>query len=76
MNISKERILGVALVAGGALVGVVIIVLLNGYAQDGRLTAVTATIAVILGFLLLVLPQFALGVYLIWHDVQYRPPDD
>jgi len=75
MKLATERLLGVGLIIGGALVGVVVIVLLSGYARNGGMTAVTATIGVIIGFLLLVLPQFALGAYLIWHDLGHTPPD-
>ena len=75
MKISTQRLLGIALIAGGVLVGVVVMVLLNGYANDGAVTAVTATFGVILGFLLLVLPQLVLGVYLIWHDSQPIDPN-
>ena len=75
MKISTQRLLGIALIAGGVLVGVVVMVLLNGYANDGAVTAVTATFGVILGFLLLVLPQLVLGVYLIWHDSQQIDPN-
>lgn len=76
MKIATERLLGIALIAGGALVGGVLIVLLSGYAQSGRMTAVTATIAVILGLIFLVLPQLALGIYLIWHDVRQSSPNE
>lgn len=76
MNISRERILGIALIAGGALVGVVVIVLLSSYARRGGVTAVTATLGVILGMLLLVLPQFALGIYLIWQDLRPSAAED
>ncbi len=75
MKILPQRLLGIALIAGGVLVGMVVMVLFNGYANDGAVTAVTATFGVILGFLLLVLPQLALGVYLIWHDSQPIDPN-
>jgi len=76
VKIAPERLLGIALIAGGALVGVVVIVLLSGYARNGGMTAVAATIGVVIAFLLFVLPQFAFGVYLIWHDARQIAPDD
>ena len=75
MKISTQRLLGIALIGGGVLVGVVVMVLFNGYANNGAITAVIATFGVILGFLLLVLPQLVLGVYLIWHDSQQIGPN-
>lgn len=73
MKVSPERLLGIGLIAGGALVGVVVIVLLSSYVRNGGMTAVTATIGVIIGFLFLVLPQFALGAYLIWRNLGHTP---
>ena len=75
MKISTQRLLGIALIGGGVLVGVVVMVLFNGYANNGAVTAGTAIFAIILSFLVLVLPQLTLGVYLIWHDSQQIDPN-
>ncbi|MGB4873278.1 MAG: hypothetical protein WBP47_24725 [Candidatus Promineifilaceae bacterium] len=75
MKISTQRLLGIALIGGGVLVGMVVMVLFNGYANNGAVTAVTAIFAIILSFLLLVLPQLTLGIYLIWHDSQQIDPN-
>lgn len=46
------------------------IVLMSSYASGGLLTATSATIGVIVAFIVLVLPQIGLGAYLIWHSLQ------
>ena len=65
-NLSISRLLGIALIAGGAIVGVIMMILMSNYASEGKFTSTTATIA----FILLVLPQIGLGVYLIWDSMQ------
>lgn len=65
MNLSKEQILGVALIIGGALVGVVLFSLWRSYSADA-LTPWLVLGVLLLAFLLLVLPQIALGVYFLW----------
>ena len=72
---TREKLLGIALIAGGALVGIIVMVLMSGYARSGDFSTGAATIGVILGFVLLVLPQMGLGVYLIWHDIQTEKND-
>jgi hypothetical protein len=67
-NLSISRLLGIALIAGGAIVGIVLMVLMSTYAGEGTFTPTTAAIGVIVAFILLVLPQFGLGVYLIWDS--------
>lgn len=64
-----SKLLGIALIAGGAVVGVILMVLMSGYAASGQLSSTTATLLVMAALLLFVLPQIALGVYLIWHGM-------
>lgn len=64
-----QRLLGIALITGGTFVGIIIMALMASYVRSGHFTTATATFGVIIALLLLVLPQFALGVYLIWHSL-------
>ncbi|MBK8984718.1 MAG: hypothetical protein IPM39_01335 [Chloroflexi bacterium] len=72
-RLNSERLLGAALIVGGVLVGVVVAAVLRSYTQDGMMTGGTAVTAAIIAFLLLVLPQLALGISLIRHT---SPPND
>ena len=63
------KLLGIALIAGGAIVGVVFMLLMSSSAGKGTFSPTAAAIAVITGFLLLALPQIGLGVYLIWRSM-------
>jgi len=60
-----EKFLGIILIIGGLLVGGVLFWLMNLYAAEGLLSIGLAFIAGLAGFLLLVLPQWLLGVYLL-----------
>lgn len=63
---TSSRLLGLALIVGGLLVGGVIVVLMGSYGEMwSTAVAIAATIAALI---LLVLPQVALGVYLINHS--------
>ncbi len=68
--ISSHRLLGIALLVGGILVGLVIVVVLGSYREVWG-TAVTIA-ATLIALALLVLPQVVLGIYLITR----RPPDE
>lgn len=69
-NLSISRLLGIALITGGVIVGLIMIVLMSNYASEGKFTTIGATMAVIAAFILIVLPQIGLGVYLIWNSLQ------
>ena len=69
-NFSISRLFGIALIAGGTIVGIIMMILMSNYASNGIFTPATATIATIVAFILLVLPQIGLGVYLIWDSMQ------
>ena len=69
-NISISRLFGIALIAGGTIVGIILMILMSNYASSDIFTSKTATIITIMAFLLLVLPQIGLGTYLIWDSMQ------
>jgi hypothetical protein len=78
-NLSISRLFGIALIAGGTIVGLLIMVLMSNYASDGKFTTASATLAVIAAFILLVLPQIGLGIYLIWDSMRETaviPPEN
>ena len=64
------RILGLILIAGGIIVGIVITVLMMVYRGEGSLTAGAATLGWVLGIAVLVLPQLAIGAFLLWKGTQ------
>lgn len=64
------RILGLILIAGGIIVGIIIVVLMGVYTREGSLTSGAATLGAVLGFLVLVLPQLGFGVFLFWKGGQ------
>ncbi len=60
------RILGLILLAGGVIVGIIIIVLMNSYVADGTLTRSVAIFSTAIGIFVLVLPQLGFGAFLFW----------
>ncbi len=60
------RILGILLIIGGFLVGIIITVLMFTYRSEGRLSAGAMVLGVALGFIVLVLPQWGIGAFLLW----------
>lgn len=64
------RVLGAILIAGGIIVGVIIVVLMNVYRGEGSLTAGAATLGIVLGIIVLVLPQLGFGAFLLWRGRQ------
>jgi hypothetical protein len=64
------RTLGLILVAGGIIVGVIIVVLMLVYNGEGRLTPGGTALGITLGFLVLVLPQLGFGAFLLWKGGQ------
>ncbi|PID85398.1 MAG: hypothetical protein CSB13_08285 [Chloroflexi bacterium] len=67
-KIPTSRLLGIALIAGATIVGIIIMILMSNYAQTGTFASSEAILFVIIAFLLLVLPQISLGLYLIWKS--------
>jgi len=64
------RVLGFVLIAGGALVGIIVIVLMSVYRGEGSLSGGAATLGAALGIIVLVLPQWGVGTYLLWKGGQ------
>ena len=60
------RILGIILIAGGIIVGIIITALMMVYRGEGSLTSGAAMLGWVLGIAVLVLPQLAIGVFLLW----------
>jgi hypothetical protein len=61
------RTLGYILIAGGIIVGIVVFVLMRTYSTEGSLTSGAATLGMVLGFLVLVLPQLAIGTLILFR---------
>jgi hypothetical protein len=61
------RTLGWILIAGGIIVGIVLFVLMRVYVNEGSLTSGAATLGMLLGFLVLVLPQLAIGTLILFR---------
>ena len=64
------KTLGFVLIAGGILVGVILVILMRTYLAEGSLTSGAATLGILLGFLVLVLPQLAFGAVLLMRGRQ------
>ncbi len=64
------RTLGIILIIGGIVVGGLILVLMSIYRGEGSLTSGAATLGIVIGFLVLVLPQLGFGVFLLMRGQQ------
>ena len=64
------KTLGVILIIGGIVVGAVVIALMSVYRSEGSLTSGAATLGIVIGLLVLVLPQLGFGAYLLMRDQQ------
>jgi hypothetical protein len=64
------RTLGIILIIGGIVVGGIIIALMTVYRNEGSLTSGAATLGIVLGFLVLVLPQLGFGAFLLLRGRQ------
>lgn len=64
------RTLGIILLIGGTLVAIVIGGLMLTYSSEGSLTSGAAFLGFALAFLVLVLPQWGFGAYLLWKGNQ------
>lgn len=64
------RTLGIILLIGGTLVALVLGVLMLTYSREGSLSGGAAVLGFALGFLVLVLPQWGIGGYLLWKGSQ------
>lgn len=64
------KTLGIILIIGGVVVGGIIIALMTVYRGEGSLTSGAATLGIVIGFLVLVLPQLGFGAYLLVRGQQ------
>ncbi len=64
------KTLGIILIIGGIIVGAIIVVLMNVYRAEGSLTAGAATLGIVIGLLVLSLPQLGFGVFLLMRGRQ------
>lgn len=64
------RTLGIILIIGGLVVGGLLLVLMSIYRGEGSLTSGAATLGIVIGFLVLVLPQLGFGAYLLMRGQQ------
>lgn len=64
------KTLGIILIVGGLVVGGIIVALMSVYRGEGSLTSGAATLGIVIGFLVLVLPQLGFGAYLLMRDRQ------
>lgn len=59
------RTLGIILIIGGLVVGAIIVALMLVYRNEGSLTSGAATLGIVLGLLVLSLPQIGFGTFLL-----------
>lgn len=64
------RILGAVLIAGGVIVGAILFILMRTYQNEGSLTSGAATLGLLVGFMVLVLPQLGIGAFLLFRGQQ------
>lgn len=64
------KTLGIILIIGGIVVGAIIVVLMTVYRNEGSLTAGAATLGIVIGLLVLSLPQLGFGAYLLMRGRQ------
>jgi hypothetical protein len=64
------RTLGIILLIGGTLVALVLGFLMVTYSREGSLSSGAAVLGFALGFLVLVLPQWGVGAYMLWKGGQ------
>lgn len=61
------RILGIILIVGGVAIGIVIAVLMSVYRGEGNLSSGAATLGLLIGLLVLVLPMVGVGGVIFWR---------
>ncbi len=61
------RILGILLLIGGVIVGLIVTALMVTYRAEGRVSAGAMVLGLALGFIVLVLPQWGIGAFLLWQ---------
>ncbi len=64
------RTLGIILIIGGVVVGAIVVALMLVYRNEGSLTSGAATLGIVLGLLVLSLPQLGFGAFLLMRGQQ------
>ncbi|MFN2136349.1 MAG: hypothetical protein ACK2UK_10365 [Candidatus Promineifilaceae bacterium] len=64
------RTIGIILLIGGTIVALVLGFLMLTYSREGSLSSGAAVLGFTLGFLVLVLPQWGVGGYMLWKGGQ------
>jgi hypothetical protein len=64
------KTLGIILIIGGIVVGIIIVALMTVYRNEDELSSGAATLGMVLGFLVLVLPQLGFGAFLLMRGRQ------
>lgn len=62
--------LGIILIIGGLVVGAIVVALMTVYRNEGSLTPGAATLGIVLGLLVLSLPQLGFGAFLLLRGRQ------
>ena len=60
-----HKLLGIALLIGGSIVGIILLWLMILYLNEGLLSVTAVIIGIIAGFGLLVMPQWVIGIYML-----------
>ena len=69
-----SKLLGIALIIGGTLVGLILFWLMNIYLDEQRFSAGTAVVFIVVTFLLFVIPQWLIGFYLVRQKNDHSKP--
>lgn len=69
-----QKLLGAGLIIGGTLVGLILLWLMNIYVTEDKLSTTMAIFSLILGFILIVIPQWAIGFYIIKSGKSHSEP--
>lgn len=64
------RTIGIILIAGGIIVGIIVVALMGVYRAEGSLTSGAATLGTVIGIAVLVLPQLGIGSFMLWRGTQ------
>ena len=69
------RILGIGLIIGGLFVAIILSVLMFVYVGEGSLSRGAAVLGFAIGFIVLVLPQWGVGGFMLWKGGQDMAAD-
>lgn len=71
---SMTKLLGIALLIGGSIIGLILLWLMNIYINEQKLSMATAVAFILITFFLLVIPQWIIGIYLVKTDKNHSDP--